>query len=91
MTVDCTNLLNLRHLHEEGDKGLLNPYPAADEVLSWDEVIPYGKSDENELVIVAYGRKTDCHLVTFARKLNSSFVKGPEDFSQQTQYQCHCC
>jgi hypothetical protein len=55
MSVDCTNLLNLRHLHTDGDKGLLKPFPDPDEILSWDKVITYGKEPGNDMLLVAYG------------------------------------
>jgi len=38
MMVDCTNLLNLRHLHTNGDRGWSFEYTKPDEVLPWSEV-----------------------------------------------------
>lgn len=53
MLVDCTNLLNLRHLHTEGDRGWLFPYSKPDEYLTWDKVRTYGEG--KKLAIVCYG------------------------------------
>eukprot|EP01126_Amoeba_proteus_P036444 TRINITY_DN3715_c0_g1_i1.p1 TRINITY_DN3715_c0_g1~~TRINITY_DN3715_c0_g1_i1.p1 ORF type:complete len:419 (-),score=97.14 TRINITY_DN3715_c0_g1_i1:81-1337(-) len=57
MTVDCTNLLNLRHLYVEGDKGCLKPFTSVEEILSWDDVTHYG-SPEDEFLILSYGNAT---------------------------------
>ncbi|KAL7535778.1 hypothetical protein ACHAXR_008436 [Thalassiosira sp. AJA248-18] len=50
--VDCTNLLNLRHLHEK-DRGWETAYPAAEEVMSFHDVKQYG--DRGKHLIVTYG------------------------------------
>eukprot|EP00040_Diaphanoeca_grandis_P034178 m.210690 g.210690 ORF g.210690 m.210690 type:complete len:804 (-) comp33088_c0_seq1:655-3066(-) len=52
MSVDSTNLLNLRHLHDEDDKWR-RAYPSKGEVLKFDEVVRYGKG--KKLGIVTYG------------------------------------
>eukprot|EP00581_Thalassiosira_minuscula_P020012 CAMPEP_0183715418 /NCGR_PEP_ID=MMETSP0737-20130205/9644_1 /TAXON_ID=385413 /ORGANISM="Thalassiosira miniscula, Strain CCMP1093" /LENGTH=827 /DNA_ID=CAMNT_0025944513 /DNA_START=30 /DNA_END=2513 /DNA_ORIENTATION=- len=51
--VDCTNLLNLRHLHEK-DRGWESAYPEAkDEVMSFHDVRQFGVSGKH--LIVTYG------------------------------------
>jgi len=50
--VDCTNLLNLRHLHEK-DRGWESAYPAEDEVMGFDDVRRFG--DTGKHLIVSYG------------------------------------
>mmetsp|Transcript_42235 Transcript_42235/g.72116 ORF Transcript_42235/g.72116 Transcript_42235/m.72116 type:complete len:218 (+) Transcript_42235:1-654(+) len=51
--VDCTNLLNLRHLHEK-DRGWESAYPEAkDEVMSFHDVRRFGVSGKH--LIVTYG------------------------------------
>eukprot|EP01128_Nolandella_sp_AFSM9_P005046 TRINITY_DN2388_c0_g1_i1.p1 TRINITY_DN2388_c0_g1~~TRINITY_DN2388_c0_g1_i1.p1 ORF type:complete len:273 (+),score=48.97 TRINITY_DN2388_c0_g1_i1:3-821(+) len=54
MMVDCTNLLNLRHLHEVGDREWLSDYAHNGEMTSWHEVTEYG-SGGTLLAIVTYG------------------------------------
>lgn len=53
MTVDSTNLLNMRHLHQDKDFLWQFPLTEENEYLSWDEVIQYGHGDA--LAIVTYG------------------------------------
>ena len=53
MTVDCTNLLNLRHVHD-GDDKWRRPYPQAGQMLTFDDVIRYG-DDKDTTAIVTYG------------------------------------
>ena len=50
--VDCTNLLNLRHLHDK-DRGWETAYPAEDEVMTFDDVRQFG--DTGKTLIVTYG------------------------------------
>ncbi|KAL7547356.1 hypothetical protein ACHAWF_010672 [Thalassiosira exigua] len=50
--VDCTNLLNLRHLHKK-DRGWETPYPAEDEMMSFHDVRKFGDSGRH--LIVTYG------------------------------------
>lgn len=53
MSVDSTNLLNLRHLHL-GDDKWRRPFPVKGEALPWSSVVRYG--DENSRrAIVTYG------------------------------------
>merc|ERR1719510_705044 len=54
MSVDCTHLLNLRHVHGN-DNGWLKTYPELDDVLTFDEVITYGEASGDKRVIVTYG------------------------------------
>jgi 2-oxoisovalerate dehydrogenase E1 component len=53
MTVDSTNLLNLRHLHKDKDFLWQFPYSDESEVLPWDHIIQYGEG--TSLAIVTYG------------------------------------
>ncbi|KAL9190817.1 hypothetical protein ACHAXT_000523 [Thalassiosira profunda] len=50
--VDCTNLLNLRHLHGK-DRGWETTYPAEDEVMSFNDVRQFG--DKGKHLIVSHG------------------------------------
>lgn len=55
MSVDCTNLLNLRHLHEK-DRGWERSYPEKDDannVLTFDSIRRYGAN--GKWAIVTYG------------------------------------
>lgn len=52
MFVDCTNLLNLRHLHNK-DRGWERCYPDEDDVIGFDFVRRYGT--EGSAAIVTYG------------------------------------
>jgi len=52
MFVDCTNLLNLRHLNEK-DRGWETAYPADDEVMSFHDIRQFGDSGKH--LIVTYG------------------------------------
>lgn len=52
MSVDSTNLLNLRHV-VGSDDAWRKPFPEEGEVLSWDQVMTYGSS--KKLAIVTYG------------------------------------
>jgi len=55
MSVDCTNLLNLRHLHEK-DRGWERPYPVKGDkadLISFDFVRRYGT--EGSSAIITYG------------------------------------
>eukprot|EP01059_Diplonema_ambulator_P034605 TRINITY_DN784_c5_g1_i1.p1 TRINITY_DN784_c5_g1~~TRINITY_DN784_c5_g1_i1.p1 ORF type:complete len:801 (+),score=278.56 TRINITY_DN784_c5_g1_i1:240-2405(+) len=55
MTVDCTNLLNLKHVDEEAkDEAWLMPYTQRGDMASFDEVTCYGPRDAS-LAIVTYG------------------------------------
>lgn len=38
MFVDSTNLLNMRHCLEDGDKAWQFPYTKADDIVPWTEV-----------------------------------------------------
>lgn len=51
--VDCTHLLNLRHLHEK-DRGWETAYPAEDEVMSFHDIRLFGGYGAKH-VIVTYG------------------------------------
>lgn len=55
MTVDCTNLLNRRHISNTGisDNLLQTKYTESDDVLPWDNVLQYGKG--KKLCIVGFG------------------------------------
>jgi hypothetical protein len=58
MSVDCTHLLNLRHVYEQ-DRGWEFAYPEKtqcdkDDMLTFDEVVCYG-TGTGRLAIVAYG------------------------------------
>jgi hypothetical protein len=66
MSVDCTALLNQRHLHMDvdgkGDDGWLCSYPDAGEVMTFDQVRVYsppeaqsGGSSGGKIAVVAYG------------------------------------
>ena len=52
MSVDSTNLLNLRHV-VGSDDAWRRPFPEPNEVLTWDQVMTYGSS--NRLAVVTYG------------------------------------
>jgi len=52
MTVDSTNLLYLRDLHERDDSWR-RPYPQEGEMMGFDEIVRYG--DGKKIAIVAYG------------------------------------
>jgi hypothetical protein len=62
MLVDCTNLLNLKHLHDR-DRGWEFPSPDDDELMGFDEVRRYTAETDAEdnnntaanIVIVSYG------------------------------------
>lgn len=61
MTVDSTNLLNLRHLHGTDDLWR-KPFPEANQVLTFDDVMVYGDSSSaarsentNRLALISYG------------------------------------
>jgi hypothetical protein len=59
MVVDCTNLLNLRHVHDR-DRGWEFPYPneEEDELLGFDEVRRYTADDSSSkanIAVVSYG------------------------------------
>lgn len=53
MSVDCTNLLNLRHLYDK-DRGWETTYPSSG-VLSFDAIRQYGSSGKAAIAIVTYG------------------------------------
>ena len=50
--VDCTNLLNLRHLHEK-DRGWETAYPADDELMIFHHIRQF--EDSRKHFIVTYG------------------------------------
>ena len=50
--VDCTNLLNLRHLHLK-DRGWETTYPDGDELMSFHDIRQFGDTGKN--LIVTYG------------------------------------
>lgn len=52
MSIDSTNLLNLRHLHERDD-AWQRAYPAAGEVMTFDDIVTYGEGER--LALVSYG------------------------------------
>jgi len=52
MLVDCTHLLNLRHLNGR-DRGWETSFPPEDEVMGFDDVIRYGTSGKR--AVVTYG------------------------------------
>jgi 2-oxoisovalerate dehydrogenase E1 component len=52
MTVDSTNLLNMRHILNKDEK-MLKLFPSSDEFLKFDDVIKYG--DGKDLAIISYG------------------------------------
>jgi 2-oxoisovalerate dehydrogenase E1 component len=52
VSVDCTNLLNLRHLHDK-DRGWERSYPPKQKIIGFDFVRRYGK--EGKHAIVTYG------------------------------------
>jgi len=52
MFVDCTHLLNLRHLHDK-DRGWERPYPDAGEMMGFDDVLRYGSN--GRYAILSYG------------------------------------
>jgi pyruvate/2-oxoglutarate/acetoin dehydrogenase E1 component len=56
MSVDSTNLLNLRHVHERDDSWR-RYYPAdSNDYLTFDDIMTYGDAvNESELAIVSYG------------------------------------
>ena len=58
VTVDCTNLLNLRHLHDK-DRQWEHAYPQEGELLTFDDVRLYSKRDPNtnfsKTCVVSYG------------------------------------
>ena len=60
MFIDCTNLLNLRHLHDR-DRGWETPYPPDEEgeIMGFDDVRTYsgsgGSSVKGRYAIVTYG------------------------------------
>lgn len=53
MFVDSTNLLNMRHCLEDGDKAWQFPYTKADDIVPWTEVTQYGNG--KKVGIVTYG------------------------------------
>lgn len=50
--IDCTHLLNLRHLHEK-DRGWETAFPVEDEVMSFHDIRQFGDSGKH--LIVTYG------------------------------------
>ncbi|KAL3810515.1 hypothetical protein ACHAXA_005657, partial [Cyclostephanos tholiformis] len=50
--IDCTNLLNMRHLHEK-DRGWETTYPSEDEVMGFHDVRQFGTAGKD--LIVTYG------------------------------------
>ena len=57
MSVDCTHLLNLRHV-EDKDNAWMTAYPGEgddDEPYSFDQVIAYGAPADNDAAVVSYG------------------------------------
>lgn len=52
MSIDSTDLLNLRHLHER-DEAWQRRYPAKHEVMTFDDIVTYGEG--TELALVTYG------------------------------------
>ena len=50
--VDCTNLLNLRHLHDK-DRGWETTYPDKTELMNFNDVRRFG--DSGKVLIVTYG------------------------------------
>lgn len=53
MSVDCTQLLNLRNLHQPGDDLWMREYPSFEQTIPFDFVRKHGEG--NELAIVTYG------------------------------------
>ena len=41
MIVDCTNLLNMRHLYADGDRQWSFPYPDDESITTFDDVCSY--------------------------------------------------
>ena len=57
MSVDCTHLLNIRHLHDK-DNEWMHAYPGVGEdeaVMPFDKVTCYGHSEANDTAVVTYG------------------------------------
>eukprot|EP00053_Salpingoeca_punica_P011422 m.101829 g.101829 ORF g.101829 m.101829 type:complete len:783 (-) comp15670_c0_seq2:1623-3971(-) len=84
MSVDSTNLLNLRHLHE-ADDAWRRPYPEDDEELPFDAVTTYGSG--KNLTIAAYGNTVvmglkamkllqDVHGISDVRLVDSPYLSG---------------
>ena len=55
--MDCTNLLNLRHLFGR-DNGWMFPYPAQNDFIDFDSIRKFGNG--NKLAIVTYGKTSLC-------------------------------
>jgi len=57
MLVDCTDLLNKRHLHlEDKDRGWERGYPEEGEMVSYDDVRVYGGGEgRGKVAVVTYG------------------------------------
>lgn len=55
MSVDCTNILNLRHINEK-DNAWLTEYPTLDPNFSYDQVTIYGDKEKDcDVAIITYG------------------------------------
>ena len=77
MSVDCTHLLNMRHLYQPGDEEWMFPYPAHDEIMSFDEVrvhsflrtyhqdLNHTACNRNSLQVRTYGDGSDVGIVTY--------------------------
>ena len=52
MLIDCTNLLNLRHVHEK-DRGWETAYPSEDEIMGFNDIRQFG--DKGKHLIITYG------------------------------------
>ena len=50
--VDCTNLLNLRHVHEK-DRVWETAYPSEDEIMTFNDIRQFG--DKGKHLIITYG------------------------------------
>jgi hypothetical protein len=68
MLVDCTNLLNQRHLHTSGDRGWSFEYTKSNEFLPWSEVGVYratAPEDAQKIAVVCYGN-SGMYLLSFS-------------------------
>ena len=82
MLVDCTELLNLRHMSPDSSDDFWRlPYSTGGETLDWDQVRTYGQG--KRLAIVTYGNGVNASLqarATLQKMCEEKGMKGrPED------------
>eukprot|EP00980_Cylindrotheca_fusiformis_P020562 scaffold7641_cov115-Cylindrotheca_fusiformis.AAC.8 len=79
MVVDCTHLLNLRHvLPEERDRAWEFPYPDDDAMLGFDEIRVHG-SGKAKIAIVSYGNGVVTSLQARRGLIDRGIVESEAD------------